>query len=184
MRATIALLLDLSGLTLSARVSEWHHRKPRVDGTELTLSFAQIEAERVDNEVCLDRRGPQSRDRAAAALEIASQHGPRCVLSSYIKIYAHGERVHELDLLRDHPLEPAKPFPSAWTKHSRPNLAIITAGRAPARTRARDLVSNRAVVRSGRFLSLQPPSRRAAAWCANCSVLVGRSSFLTLRVVK
>ena len=46
----------------------------------------------------------------------------------------------------------------SWTKPSQPILAILTAGRAPARTRARDLVSNHAVWR----LSPPQPSRRAA----------------------
>ena len=171
------LLLDLSGQTLPARVSEWHHREPRFGGTMLAPNFARIDAERLENEICSIRRGPLGR---AAALEIAARHGSRCVLSSRLVIYAHGDDSRTRSISLATTLEPAKPCPSAWTKPSQPNLAILTAGRAPARTRARDLVSNRAVWR----LPPPQPSRRAAAWCANCSVLVGRSSFLVLCAVK
>ena len=151
---TTTLLLELSGPTLPARVSEWHHREPRVGGTILAPNFARTDAERPENEICSIRRGPLGR---AAALEIAARHGSRCVLSSRLVIYAHGDS-HTRSISLATTLEPAKPCPSAWTKPSHPNLAILTAGRVPARTRARDLVSNRAVWR------LSPPqsSRRAA----------------------
>ena len=153
--STITLLLDLSGLTLPARVSEWHHREPRLSGTMLAPNFARIDAERLENEICSIRRGPLGR---AAALKIAARHGSRCVLSSRLVIYAHGDSRTRSISLATTPLEPAKPCPSAWTKPSQPNLAILTAGRAPARTRARDLVSNRTVWR----LSPPQPSRHAA----------------------
>ena len=69
--ATITLLLDLSGLTLPARVSaEWHHREPRVGGTVLAPKVARIDAERLENEICSIRRGPLGR---APALEIAAE---------------------------------------------------------------------------------------------------------------
>ena len=59
---TITLLLDLSGLTLPARVSEWHHHEPRlVGGTILAPNFARIDAERLENETCSIRRGPLGR---------------------------------------------------------------------------------------------------------------------------
>jgi hypothetical protein len=80
---TITLLLDLSGLTLAARVSEWHHREPRVGGTMLAPNVARIDAERLENEICSIRRGPLGR---AAALEIAARNGSRCVLSSRLVI--------------------------------------------------------------------------------------------------
>ena len=143
----------------------------------LAPNFARIDAERLENEICPIRRGPLGR---AAELEIAARHGPRCVLSSHLVIYAHGDsRMRSISLATT--LEPAKPCPGAWTKPSQPNLAILTAGRAPARTHARDLVSNRAV---WRLSPPQPSKARRAAWCANCSVLVGRSSFLALCAVK
>ena len=150
----ITLLLNLSGRTLPARVSEWHHREPRVGGTMLAPNFARIDTERLENEICSIRRGPLGR---AATLEIAARHGSRCVLSSRLVIYAHGDsRTRSISLATT--LEPARPCPSTWTKPSQPNLAILTAGRAPARTRARDLVSNRTVW----WLLPPQPSRRAA----------------------
>ena len=85
---TITLLLGLSGRTLPARVSEWHHREPRVGDTILALNFARIDAERLENEICSIRRGPIGR---AVALEIAARHGSRCVLSSRFVMYAHGD---------------------------------------------------------------------------------------------
>ena len=95
-------------------------------------------------------------------------------------IYAHGDsRTRSISLATT--LESAKPCPSAWTKPSQPNLAILTAGRAPARTRAHDLVSNRYGLAA---LAAATEQARRAAWCANCSVLVGRSSFLALCAVK
>ena len=64
---------------------------------------------------------------------------------------------HALDLPRDHP-RTRQTLPERLGKTFPPDLAIATAGRAPARTHARDLVSNRTVWR----LSPPQPSRHAA----------------------
>ena len=134
----------------------------------LASNFARIDAERLENEIYSIRRGPLGR---AAALEIAARHGSRCVLSSRLVIYAHGDsRMRSISLAIT--LEPAKPCPSAWTKPPQPNLAILTAGRAPARTCARDLVSNRAVWRLSRR------NRAGAPRGLVCELLCYRRSFV------
>ena len=153
---TTTLLLDLSGLALPARVSEWHHREPRVGDTMLAPNFARIDAERLKNEICSIRRGPLGR---AAALEIAARHGSRLEVRPFVasRDLCTWRLAHAFDLPRDHP-RTRQALPERLDKTFPPDLAFLTAGQAPARTRARDLVSNRMVWR----LSPPQPSRRAA----------------------
>ena len=101
-------------------------------------------------------------------------------LSSRLVIHAHGDsRTRSISLATT--LEPAKPCPSAWTKPSQTeprNPHCRPSSRSDPRARSRFDSCGLAA------LAAATEQARRAAWCASCSVLVGRSSFLALCAVK